>query len=48
MSNRAIWNIRRRHEWLSKPIKPTKRMKKRACLRLGMVVPAVSEPTPQS
>jgi hypothetical protein len=35
MSNRAIWNVRLRHEWLRKPIKG-KRMKNRDRVRLGM------------
>ncbi len=40
MSNRAIWNVRLRHEWLRKPIKG-KRLKNRDRVRLGMrVVPA--------
>jgi len=35
MSNRAIWNVRRRHEWLTKPIKG-KRLKKRSRTRVGL------------
>ncbi len=35
MSNRAIWNVRRRHEWLTKPIKG-KRLKKRSRTRIGL------------
>lgn len=35
MSNRAIWNVRLRHEWLQKPAKP-KRVKRRARLRVGL------------
>ena len=35
MSNRAIWNVRLRHEWLRKP-KKSKRLKNRDRLRLGM------------
>ncbi len=35
MSNRAIWNVRLRHEWLTKPQKG-KRMKRRTRLRNGM------------
>ena len=35
MSNRAIWNVRRRHEWLSKPAKG-KRLKLRKRQRIGL------------
>jgi hypothetical protein len=35
MSNRAIWNVRQRHEWLSKPAKG-KRLKRRQRLRIGL------------
>ena len=35
MSNRAIWNVRLRHEWLRKPKKGA-RMKNRDRVRLGM------------
>jgi hypothetical protein len=35
MSNRAIWNVRKRHEWLTKPQKG-KRLKRRARLRNGL------------
>lgn len=35
MSNRAIWSMRRRHEWLSKPLKP-KKMKRSGRLRIGL------------
>jgi hypothetical protein len=35
MSNRAIWNVRRRHEWLTKPLKG-KRLKKRSRTRVGL------------
>jgi hypothetical protein len=35
MSNRAIWNVRQRHEWLSTPLKG-KRMKLRQRLRIGL------------
>ena len=35
MSNRAIWNVRQRHEWLAKPTK-TKRLKRRKRLRIGL------------
>lgn len=35
MSNRAIWNVRRRHEWLAKPAKG-KRLKRRERLRIGL------------
>ena len=35
MSNRAIWNVRLRHEWLRKP-KKSKRLKNRDRIRLGI------------
>jgi len=35
MSNRSIWNVQRRHEWLAKPIKK-KRLKRRKRLRIGL------------
>jgi len=35
MSNRAIWNVRRRHEWLTTPLKG-KRMKLRQRKRVGL------------
>jgi hypothetical protein len=35
MANRAIWNVRKRHEWLAKPAK-TRRVKRAARLRCGL------------
>lgn len=35
MSNRAIWNVRQRHEWLAKPLKK-KRLTRRKRLRTGI------------
>jgi hypothetical protein len=35
MSNRAIWNVRRRHEWLATPLKG-KRLKRRKRVRIGL------------
>jgi len=35
MSNRAIWNVRQRHEWLAKPLKK-KRLTRRKRLRIGL------------
>jgi hypothetical protein len=35
MSNRALWNVRRRHEWLTTPLKG-KRMKLRQRKRVGL------------
>ncbi|HLV66506.1 MAG TPA: hypothetical protein VKY73_11870 [Polyangiaceae bacterium] len=35
MSNRAVWNVRLRHEWLAKPLKG-KRLKKRKRARIGL------------
>jgi hypothetical protein len=34
MSNRALWNVRRRHEWLTTPLK-SKRFKLRQRKRVG-------------
>ena len=35
MSNRAIWNVRMRHEWLTTPLKG-KRLSKRKRTRIGI------------
>ncbi len=35
MSNRAKWNVRERHEWLSKPRK-RKTLKRRKRMRVGL------------
>ena len=35
MSNRSLWNVRRRHEWLAMPLKG-KPLKKRKRLRIGL------------
>ena len=35
MANRAIWNVRKRHEWLATPLK-AKRIKRAQRLRNGM------------
>jgi len=35
MSNRPVWNIRRRHEWLATPLKG-KRLSRRKRARIGM------------
>jgi hypothetical protein len=35
MANRAIWNVRKRHEWLARPIK-SKRVKRAQRLRCGL------------
>jgi hypothetical protein len=35
MANRAIWSVRKRHEWLAKPLK-AKRIKRSSRLRNGM------------
>jgi hypothetical protein len=52
MSNRAIWNVRRRHEWLTTPLKG-KRIKARARARIGLqaaidrkAAPAAAAETP--
>jgi hypothetical protein len=35
MSNTAVWSVRRRHEWLSAPLKK-KRVKRRQAKRIGL------------
>jgi hypothetical protein len=35
MANRAIWSMRKRHEWLASPLKP-KKMKRSGRLRIGL------------
>jgi len=35
MSNRAIWNVRKRHEWLATPLK-AKRVKRATRVRCGL------------
>jgi hypothetical protein len=35
MSNRSIWNVRRRHEWLSTPLKG-KHLNRRKRARIGL------------
>jgi hypothetical protein len=35
MANRAIWSMRKRHEWLATPLKP-KRSKRASRLRNGL------------
>jgi len=35
MSNRAVWNVRRRHEWLATPLKK-KRIKRAVRVRCGL------------
>ena len=35
MSNRSVWNVRRRHEWLATPLKG-KPLKKRKRQRIGL------------
>jgi hypothetical protein len=35
MANRAIWNVRKRHEWLAKPMK-SRRVKRASRLRCGL------------
>ena len=49
MSNRALWNVRLRHEWLATP-KKGKRLNKRKRSRIGLQQArertAVNEPAP--
>lgn len=35
MSNRALWSVRKRHEWLATPLK-AKRVKRSTRLRCGL------------
>jgi len=35
MSNRSIWNVQRRHEWLATPLK-AKRLNRRKRARIGL------------
>jgi hypothetical protein len=35
MSNRAIWSVRKRHEWLAKPMR-SRRVKRAQRLRVGL------------
>jgi hypothetical protein len=35
MANRAIWSMRKRHEWLGKPLKAQK-MKRSGRVRIGL------------
>jgi hypothetical protein len=35
MANRAIWSMRKRHEWLQTPLKP-KRIKRATRMRCGL------------
>jgi hypothetical protein len=35
MGNRALWNVRKRHEWLATPLK-AKRVKRASRLRNGL------------
>jgi hypothetical protein len=35
MANRALWNVRKRHEWLATPLK-AKRVKRAQRLRCGL------------
>jgi hypothetical protein len=49
MANRAIWSMRKRHEWLQTPLKP-KRVKRATRLRNGMqdAIDRKAGPTPPS
>jgi hypothetical protein len=49
MANRAIWNVRKRHEWLATPLK-SKRIKRAQRLRCGLqeaIDRKSGEPQPQ-
>ena len=45
MSNRALWNVRRRHEWLTTPLKG-KRVKLRQRNRIGLEAALVRKAAP--
>jgi hypothetical protein len=45
MSNRALWNVRRRHEWLTTPLKG-KRVKLRAKNRVGLAAAEARKASP--
>jgi hypothetical protein len=47
MANRAIWNVRKRHEWLATPLK-AKRVKRAQRLRCGLqdALDRKAEPSP--
>jgi hypothetical protein len=47
MSNRALWNVRRRHEWLTTPLKG-KRLKLRQRNRLGLEQARARKASPSS
>lgn len=47
MANRAIWNVRKRHEWLATPLKG-KRVKRSSRLRNGMQEALDRKATPES
>jgi hypothetical protein len=47
MSNRALWNVRRRHEWLTTPLKG-KRVKLRTKLRVGLAAAQARKVSPAS
>jgi hypothetical protein len=49
MSNRALWSMRKRHEWLAKPIKG-RRIRRAARLRNGMqdAIDRKAKPTPDA
>ncbi len=49
MANRAIWGVRKRHEWLAKPLK-AKRIKRAQRLRCGLqeAIDRKASPEPQN
>jgi len=49
MSNRALWSMRKRHEWLAKPIKG-RRIRRSGRLRNGMqdAIDRKAKPTPDT
>jgi hypothetical protein len=47
MANRALWSMRKKHEWLAKPIKG-RRIKRAARLRNGMQDAIDRKATPET
>jgi hypothetical protein len=47
MSNRAVWNIRRKQEWLATPLKG-KHLKKRKRVRIGLEAALLRKAKPEA
>ena len=44
---RTLWNVRKRHEWLTKPLK-TKRVKRRTKARVGLLAAEKRKAKPEA